>query len=281
MDTILQVNDLCKAYPRFQLEHVGFSVEKGTIMGLIGRNGAGKTTTLKAILNFVHPSSGDIRFFGLPFSGHEGEIKQRIGYASGTINYYPRKKLCDITRVTKRFYSNWDDTLYRRYMERFSLEEDKKPNELSEGMKVKYNLVLALSHHAECLILDEPTSGLDPVSRDELLEIFLGLAQDGVAILFSTHIITDLEKCADSITYLHAGRVLASKSCKAFTEDYLLIQHADRVAEPQRALFCGVCQSKAGSTALIHAADAASFDNSLLTKPDMQTIMVHLEKEAF
>ena len=92
----------------------------------------------------------------------------------------------------------------------FAIDEMKTPLELSEGMKVKLNLLLALSHKAEVLILDEPTSGLDPFSRNELLEIFTALKSEGVAVFFSTHIISDIEKCADDILYISKGRIVAA-----------------------------------------------------------------------
>lgn len=216
MNTVLEIKNLCKKYPSFELKDVSFSLKEGSIMGFIGRNGAGKTTTIKSILNFVHPSSGSIVFFGKEMIGNEDEIKQLIGYAPGGINYYPMKTLKKITKITKSFYSSWNDELYEKYMKAFKLDENKKPKELSEGMKVKYNLVLALSHGAKLLILDEPTSGLDPVSRDELLTIFEKLRDKGTSILFSTHITSDLEKCADSITYIKQGQIVDSSSKEDF-----------------------------------------------------------------
>lgn len=196
-DTVLQVQGLCKNYPAFTLSEVSFSQEAGRIMGFIGRNGAGKTTTLKSILGLVHPDAGEIRYFGLPFAQNEQRIKEQIGYAAGGTSYYQRRRVGEIARMTASFYPGWDDAAYRNYLRRFSLDESKCLRELSEGMKVKFLLTLALSHHAKLLLLDEPTSGLDPVSREELLEIFLRLAEEGVAILFSTHITSDLEKCAE------------------------------------------------------------------------------------
>jgi len=210
METVLKVEGLCKEYPKFKLEDVSFEIEAGTIMGLIGRNGAGKTTTLKSILNLIHITKGEIDYFGMNLAEHEDEIKQRIGYAGGAVDYYKKKKIKDFVKITKTFYDNWDEEAYRKYMDVFSLDEDKTPSQLSEGMKVKLSLVIALSHGAELLILDEPTSGLDPVSRDELLEMFKKLAQSGVAILFSTHITSDLDKCADYITYIRQGHVHAT-----------------------------------------------------------------------
>lgn len=216
---IAEIRNLSKRYPSFNLKDIYFSLEKGRIAGFIGRNGAGKTTTIKCMLNLVHPDSGEISYFGLPLKDNESEIKQRIGYSNGTINYYPRKKLSDIIAVTKSFYSNWDDVACCEYLKLFNLDLNKTPSELSEGMKVKVNLLLALSHRAEILILDEPTSGLDPFSRDELLEIFLMLKERGTAIFFSTHITSDLEKCADDIIYIHNGKLIASLPVKEFMKD--------------------------------------------------------------
>ena len=196
-------------------------------MGFIGRNGAGKTTTLKSLLHLVHPDAGEIRFFGMTFAENEKAIKQRIGYAAGGVNYYPQKRLREIAAITKTFYTAWDETAYRKYMTAFRLEEEKKVRELSAGMKVKFELALALSHGAELLLLDEPTSGLDPVSRDELLTIFEKLAQKGVAILFSTHITSDLEKCADCITYIQDGKIVDS----AAKADFLAAQGGGTLEE--------------------------------------------------
>ena len=214
---LLKVDNICKEYPGFRLQNVSFDIESGTIMGFIGRNGAGKTTVLKSIMNMVHTTAGKVEFFGLDLVEHENAIKQRIGYAGGAVDYYKKKKISELIRITKRFYENWDDTVCRKYMDLFSLDENKTPSELSEGMKVKLNLVIALSHGAELLILDEPTSGLDPISRDELLDVFQYLKRQGVSILFSTHITSDLDKCADEITYIRNGCIVYTGDIEHFT----------------------------------------------------------------
>lgn len=218
--SIVSITNLVKEYPAFRLNELSFSLDEGRITGFIGRNGAGKTTTIKSMLNLVHPNKGDIRYFGKPFYENEAEIKNRIGYSTGTVNWYPRVKIRDIIDVEKRFYASWDETAYRTYLDMFQLNENKTPSELSEGMKVKCNLLLALSHKAELLILDEPTSGLDPFSRDELLELFLELKNHGVAIFFSTHIISDIEKCADDIIYLSGGSIVAAMPKRDFMCGY-------------------------------------------------------------
>lgn len=220
--SIAEVRNLTKQYPAFKLQEVSFDIPEGRITGFIGRNGAGKTTTIKSMLNLIHPESGEISFFGKPVSGNETEIKQRIGYSTGTVNWYPRKKIKDIANVIKSFYTTWDEASYRRYLALFQLDETKTPRELSEGMKVKFNLLTALSHRAEVLILDEPTSGLDPFSRNELLDIFTELKKDGVAVFFSTHIISDIEKCADDIVYISKGQIVAAMAKADFIKEYAL-----------------------------------------------------------
>ncbi|MBQ9824918.1 MAG: ABC transporter ATP-binding protein [Solobacterium sp.] len=217
---IVEIQHLGKKYPSFELQDVSFGIEKGRITGFIGRNGAGKTTTIKSMLNLIHPDSGKIEYFGKTLAGNEKEIKQRIGYSTGTVSWYPRKKIRDIVNVEKRFFDTWDENAYRKYLDLFALDESRTPIELSEGMKVKFNLLLALSHKAEMLILDEPTSGLDPFSRNELLEVFEQLKKEGVAVFFSTHVISDLEKCADDIVYISKGRIIAALSKKDFIGKY-------------------------------------------------------------
>ena len=217
---IAEVQDLVKKYPSFELKNVSFSLESGRITGFIGRNGAGKTTTIKSMLNMIHPDGGTVRYFGSPFSGHEAELKKRIGYSTGTVSWYPRKRIRDLVDIVKRFYSTWDEAAYRKYLGLFAIDEMKTPLELSEGMKVKVNLMLALAHKAEVLILDEPTSGLDPFSRNELLGIFSELRKEGVTVFFSTHIISDLEKFADDIIYISKGQIVAAMPKADFVQQF-------------------------------------------------------------
>lgn len=278
-ETVLKVRGLCKQYPAFTLCNVAFSLEAGRIMGFIGRNGAGKTTTLKSILGLVHPDAGEIRYFGQPFAENEQSIKGQIGYAAGGVSYYQRRRVREIAAMTASFYPQWDNAAYRRYLERFSLDENKQLRELSEGMKVKFHLALALSHHARLLLLDEPTSGLDPVSREELLEIFLRLAEEGVAILFSTHITSDLEKCADDITYIQKGKILASKPIREFRQDYRLVRQQGELTEEQKKAVLGRSREKVGDTLLIRREEAMRFAGLTVTEPTLEEIMVHLEKE--
>ena len=248
-------------------------------MGFIGRNGAGKTTTLKSILGLVHPDSGDIEYFGMNFSENEYAIKQKIGFSTGAVNYYKKKKISLLVSVCERFFESWDVGAWKKYTDLFKLDVSKTPEQLSEGMKVKLNLALALSHKARLLILDEPTSGLDPVSRDELLEIFLDLCGDGVSILFSTHITSDLEKCADRITYIRNGRIIASEKTDAFSGKYVLVHSDGELDGGLVKLTHGHSRTKDGYTYLVERGDGGEFGGYAVTEPTLEETMIHLEKE--
>ena len=277
MKSPLTVQGLCKNYPAFWLENVSFTLQAGAITGFIGRNGAGKTTTINSILSFVRPDAGDITFFGMPFPEKDREIKEKIGFVSAGMTYYTRKKLKAITAVTKTFYPGWDDQAYRKYMNAFGLDEEKTPSELSNGMKIKYALALALSHGAELLILDEPTSGLDPVSREELVEVFLKLKDEGRTVFFSTHITSDLEKCADRILFLQQGRLKADDTLDGFRETWRIAECGGEIPEELRLASHGKCRVRDGYTVLIRAEDAGRFGAREAT---LEEIMIHLEKEA-
>ncbi len=229
---MLSVQGLSKHYPGFALRNITFSLPQGKIMGLIGKNGAGKTTTLKSMLNLVRPDSGEIEMFRCDFMENEESCKQNIGVVFGEIDFYKHKKLDAITAVTKRFYRNWDEKAYQKYLREFALDPQKRVKELSSGMKVKYMLALALSHNARLLILDEPTSGLDPVSRDDLLGLFRQLVKDGErSILFSTQITSDLEKCADEITYIKDGKLLKSGAKLVFLKSFQTLKNPGEKGE--------------------------------------------------
>ena len=218
---VLTVKGLCKSYPSFTLKEVSFALPQGTVMGFIGRNGAGKSTTLKSVLGLVHPDKGQVTFMEQDVAQNEQYMKENIGVVLGGIDFYAQKKIKTITDVTRRFYPNWEEEKYRHYLSLFGLDESKRVRELSDGMRVKYLIALALSHQAKLLILDAPTSGLDPVSRDELTELFRAIVADGSrSILFSTHITSDLEKCADHITFIKDGEIFFTGAKADFLTEY-------------------------------------------------------------
>lgn len=218
---MLSVKNLNKKYKNFSLKNVSFDIEAGYILGFIGINGAGKSTTIKSLLDIVKADSGKIKFFGNELSKNELEIKQKVGVSLGSFEYYPRCKLSQITAAYKEFFTFWNNEKYAYYINKFKLDENKRVKELSQGMKVKFSLALALSHDSKLLILDEPTSGLDPLAREEILDIFQEIVEDGNhSILFSTHITSDLDKCADYILFIKDGEIVAFD-----TKDDLIAKH--------------------------------------------------------
>ena len=224
----MDIRGLCKKYPAFELKDVTFSVPQGAVMGFIGRNGAGKSTTIKSILSLVHLDAGHVEIMGKDFAGNERFIKENIGVVLGGIDFYPKKKIRILTDVTRRFYENWDEEKYRHYLRLFAIDEEKRVDQLSSGMQVKYMVALALSHNAKLLILDEPTSGLDPVSRDELTELLRKIAADGQrSVLFSTHITSDLEKCASHIALIKDGELQYTGTLDEFRQHYAYLRQGE------------------------------------------------------
>ena len=276
---MLNVTNLCKQYERFELKNVSFSLEPGYIMGFVGRNGAGKTTTLKSMLNLVHADSGNVTMFGKNFFRNELTVKQDISFMLGGIHYYPKRKIKDIASVVKRFYVEWNDKTYDDYLKRFDLDTEKKVDELSEGMKVKFSLALALSHNAKLLILDEPLNGLDPVSRDDLIEIFQELIEDGQrSILFSTHIMSDLEKCADYITFIHDGTIIESCTKDDLISSYRIVKGTPEQLDALTDKMVGYKTNAFGFTGLIKADSAIKCDGLNWEPPTLEDILIYYDK---
>lgn len=224
MDNILEVRNLTKQYADFTLDHVSFSIPKGTIMGLIGENGAGKSTTINAILDLIHKDDGTVTFWGQELSSAK-QLKEDIGVVFDGINFYETLTAAKVGKISQAAYKQWDDLLYREYLNRFQLPTDKEIKTFSKGMKMKLCIAVALSHRPKLLILDEATSGLDPVMRDDILDVFLEFVQDEEhSIMISSHITTDLEKVADTITFIHQGKVLFCKAKDELLYHYGIIR---------------------------------------------------------
>ncbi|WP_261806485.1 ABC transporter ATP-binding protein [Lapidilactobacillus luobeiensis] len=213
----LTVTNLVKKYPTFQLNVTRLRLEPGQIYGLIGPNGAGKSTLIKSLLGICPIDQGQIRFFEQPFSDHQRESLLQIGVVLGTTDYYREKRLVSLTKITRQFFPNWDQDRYLTLCRQFNLNEQQRVKELSTGMKVKYQLALALAHQAQLLILDEPTSGLDVVARRQLQTILRQLADSGISILLATHLSDDLERCADELIVLRQGQIIAADTLAHFS----------------------------------------------------------------
>jgi len=211
MESILQLQQVTKTFPKspFQLDNVSFDLPYGAIMGFVGENGAGKTTTIGCILGTLSPDSGTIKLFGQEMTEAGTALREKIGVVYDGENFPAYWTAGQLSSVMAGIYQNWDDALFRGYLERFRLPPEQKIKHYSRGMSMKLAIAAALSHHPQLLILDEATSGLDPIMREEILDVFLEFVQDEQnSILLSSHITSDLEKIADYITFLHDGKVL-------------------------------------------------------------------------
>ena len=280
MNEMLRIENLKKKYPSFSLKGVSFDIKPGQIMGFIGRNGAGKTTTLKCVMNLVHYDSGSVYAFDKDMTKNELECKQRIGFALSELNYYPNKTIRQLMNVTKRFYKQFDEHKFEEACRLFNLDVNKKLEELSSGMKVKFSVAIALSHNAELLILDEPTSGLDPVSREEILDLFRDLIKKkDRAILFSTHITSDLDKCASDITYIHDGEIIYTGTKKGFIDSYMFVK--DKTSNKSLTNdYISYKEFEDHIEGLISPKNKDKFIKNGIepVEPDLEQIMVYLER---
>ena len=232
MTPILELRSVTKRFAGFTLEQINFALEPGYIMGFIGPNGAGKTTTIKLIMNLLRLDGGEIMIFGLDSRRHEQEIKQRIGFVFDESHFYENLTIAEMTRLIAPFYRSWDWAAYQKYITLFDLPERKLLAQFSRGMKMKYALAVALSHGAELLIMDEPTSGLDPLARSEFLDILRDVILDERrSVLLSSQITSDLDRIADYVTLINAGRIIFSKSKEELLDEYALVKGEKSVLE--------------------------------------------------
>lgn len=224
-ENAIEINGLTKRYDGFTLDNVSLAVPRGSIMGFVGQNGAGKTTTIHALLGINRPDSGSIKLFGQTLVKNEAAIKSRIAVVFDELPFHECLNALQLDKIMRELYPKWDSGVFAAYLERFSLPGKKKFSQLSKGMKMKLQIAAALSHDAELLIMDEATSGLDPVVRSEMLDVFLEfIADEGHSILMSSHITSDLERIADSITFIHGGKILLSDQKDVILDDHRIIK---------------------------------------------------------
>lgn len=220
MEQSLILKNVNKTFPQFTLHNINMELPKGMIMGVVGENGAGKTTVIQCILNLLKLDDGEIEVLGRKHT--DPVLKEDIGVVFDENNYFDTMNIQQINKMMQKIYKKWQaDEFLEMCHTRFALPENKLIKDFSRGMHMKLAIAMALSHEAKLLILDEPTSGLDPVTRDEILDIFLDFVQDEHhSILLSSHISTDIEKIADYITYIHEGSVIFSKSKDELLENF-------------------------------------------------------------
>ena len=216
----IEIKDLVKTFDSFKLGPVNLTIPKGTIVGYIGQNGAGKSTTIKLLLGLLRKDSGDIRLLDEE-NPNSVELKDKLGVVFDDLLVPEEMTLIDVEKFCHRVYSKWDKKQFYGFVEKFNLPHKKMIKNYSRGMKMKLSMAVALSHNAELLILDEATSGLDPIVREEILDLLLDFMQDeNHTILISSHILSDLEKVADYIAFIHNGKILFMETKDELKENY-------------------------------------------------------------
>ena len=216
----IEIRNLQKNYKNFSLNIDNLDIPEGYITGFIGPNGSGKTTTIKSLLGMVKPDSGEIKILNSNIN-KDTKTKENIAYVGDESGFLEESKLSNLHKIISKFYPNWDEELYKKYINKFQINESKNYKDLSKGQKKQFELIMALSHHPKLLIMDEPTSSLDPIIRNEFLELMQDhIEMDSMTVFYSTHITTDLDKSADYIVMVYNGEILLQGE-----KDYILDNH--------------------------------------------------------
>lgn len=277
MSSVIELKDVSKSYPHFALKNITFSVPKGCIVGLIGENGAGKSTTLKTILNVCAADKGTVKFYGKDISSLSLSDKENIGVVFDDSVFFENLTAFKLEKIFSNIYMKWDRNYYLELLTRFNIPTEKKVGEYSKGMKTKLSLICALSHHPKLLVIDESLSALDPVMRDEMFHLLLDFVSDDEnAVLFSSHIVEDLQKIADYIVFINQGEVVFEKS-----KDELLYENAiircrrNQLNEIDKGDMIAFYKDENGAAVLIHnhADTRIKYKNLLIDQATIDEIM--------
>jgi ABC-2 type transport system ATP-binding protein len=209
MTTLVEVNGLSRRFgSTTALKDVSFKAEVGLVHGLVGVNGAGKTTLIRHLLGLLRPQSGEVRVFGLDPVRDPVAVLRRVGYLSEQRELPDWMRLGELLRYTQAYHPSWDQRYADQLLDTFGLDRRKKFGDLSKGMRAQAGLIVAVAHRPELLILDEPSSGLDVVVREDILsEIVRTVAEDGRTVIFSSHLLHEVERMCDHVTVMQDGRV--------------------------------------------------------------------------
>ena len=237
MECAIRTTDLRRRFGNTPaVDGLDLAVPRGSVFGLLGRNGAGKTTTIRMLLNLLQPDSGDLEVLGLDPRRHSVNIRRRVGYVAEVPQLYGWMRVAELVHFTSRFYPDWRPDRATALLHQFGLDPRQRVRHLSRGMAAQLALVLALGHDPELVLLDEPSTGLDVVvRRDVLASIVEVIQQEGRTVLLSSHLVHEVERVADRVAVLEAGRLLvcaATEELKARTRKIVV-----RVGEAASALY--------------------------------------------
>lgn len=253
MGTALSLTQVEKRYPDFFLDHVDLVLPKGSIMGFVGENGAGKTTTIKLILDLIERDGGSIQVLGKDNRAGLMDVKENLGVVLDETCFPENLNALNIDRILKKIYITWSSSVFMDYLQRFELPLKKEVKDYSRGMKMKLSIAAALAHDTKLLILDEATSGLDPVVREEIMDVFWSFIQNEEhAIFMSSHIMSDIEKIADYISFIHKGKMVFCDTKEALTDRFALYKgSAKQLNQLPKEAIKGLRENQFGASALV------------------------------
>ncbi|WP_026884579.1 ABC transporter ATP-binding protein [Clostridium akagii] len=206
---VIEIKNLTKTYGKSRgITDISFNVEQGEVFGFIGPNGAGKSTTIRTMLSLIYPTSGSISIFGKDSIKYSEEIKKEIGYLPSEVFYYENMKVIDLLKYSASFYKKDCNKRIKELAEIMNLDLNKKIDDLSFGNKKKVGIVQGLLHEPKLIILDEPTSGLDPLMQQKFFELLKEENKKGATILFSSHILSEVQKMCDRVAIIKDGRLI-------------------------------------------------------------------------
>jgi ABC-2 type transport system ATP-binding protein len=211
-ETVIAIDGVTRRFgANTALDHVSLRVPRGSVFGLVGANGAGKTTLIKHVLGLLKAQQGTVRVFGLDPVADPRGVLGRIGYLSEEHDLPGWMRVWELMRYTRAFFRGWDDKYAEELRERFELDPQAQAKHLSKGQRARAGLMLALAHHPDLLVLDEPSSGLDPIVRRDIVEaIIRSIAHEGRTVLFSSHLLHEVERVSDHVTMIHQGKIVFS-----------------------------------------------------------------------
>lgn len=274
---VVEIKNLKKEFKDFELDIDSLEIPEGAVIGLIGENGAGKTTLLKCILD-LYKYQGDIKVFGEKI--HK-ESFEKIGAVIPDSFFNDTFKIKDVVDILKVAYKNFDEEVFYDCADKFKMPRDKKLSELSTGNLMKLKIISAICHQPELLIFDEPTSGLDPVIRDEIIEFLFDYMRDGDrTILFSSHILSDIEKIADYIIYIHQGRLILYDEKDSLIEKYGILKTSEENLEKYGDFILKTRKNKYSTEALIKNVQVFKefYPNEVVDKASVEDIMIFLSR---
>ena len=279
---LLEVRNLSKEYKTFLLDNISFTLARGYIMGYVGQNGAGKSTTLNLITNICKSSSGEIYVDGITCEEDESRYKESIGYIGDEFYFPDNFRIRDVRSVLRDFYKTFRTEKFDELTKRWKLDGKLAVKDFSQGMKVKLMFASVLARDTKLLVLDEATNGLDPVVRVEVLKLLQEYIADGErSVIFSTHILSDLEQIADYIYFIHEGKTVLYDAKDELLESHLLVKGERRALYPelQRALI-GIMDNAYGFEAVLPSDRADLLTNEFhFEKPTIDQIVIHYIKE--